>query len=179
MNRNEQVREAVLKLLSAMREVDFRGRDPYYALQSPVVKLFTGGNKRLRFYAQKAVKRFPFDTGCLLNIKPQSNPVTLALTLQSVLSLEQAGMLTPEEGKQLRNDLIKRLKSMRSTAGTSACWGYPFDWEARYASISANYPTVVSTGIVCNALFQVWQATQEEELKELISDAGLFVTEHL
>jgi rhamnogalacturonyl hydrolase YesR len=179
MNRNEQVREAVLNLLSAMRKADFRGRDPYDALQSPVIVRFTGKNNRLRFYAQQVIKRFPFDTGKLLNIQPQTNPVTLALALQGVLNLERAGIVAQEESKNLQKDLTNRLKSMQSTDFPVACWGYPFDWEARYASIPANYPTVVSTGIVTNALFQAWKATQDEQLAELIIGACRFVTDYL
>lgn len=179
MNRNEQVREAVHKLLSAMHKADFSGRDPYDALQSPVIHKITGKNKRLRFFAQQVVKRFPFDLGCLLNIQPQTNPVTLALALQSILNLEQAGLIGSEVAKDQQRDLINRLKSLRSTDFPVVCWGYPFDWEARYASIPANYPTVVSTGIVSNALFQIWNATQDEHVSDLITGACHFVMEHL
>lgn len=179
MNRNEKIREAVLSLLSAMRETDFCGRDPYDALLSPVIKRITGKNKRLRFFAQQAIKRFPIDTGCLFNIPGQTNPVTLALALHSILDLEQSNVVDIAMAKPLKEELIARLISAQSPTFREACWGYPFDWEARYASIPANYPTVVSTGIVINALFKAWKTTRDERLKELIIGSCNFVTDHL
>ncbi len=76
-------------------------------------------------------------------------------------------------------DLITELKALVPSGYHGACWGYDFNWEARYASIPAYQPTVVATGIINNALFTAYKITGNKECAELIKSSAHFVLEDL
>ena len=73
------------------------------------------------------------------------------------------------------NELIR----LQSRQYSGACWGYDFDWEARYAKIGANVPTVVATGIITNALFVNYEITGNQDAFELCRKAINFLLKDL
>jgi len=75
--------------------------------------------------------------------------------------------------------LLNQLELLQSKGYAGACWGYNFDWEARYASIKAFQPTVVATGIITNALFECWKITKNERCNDLIISSSNFVLNNL
>ena len=62
---------------------------------------------------------------------------------------------------------------------SNSCWGYDFDWEARYAKIKANRPTVVATAIITNALFLAYKVVNIKKAKKLVISAAEFVLNDL
>ncbi len=56
-----------------------------------------------------------------------------------------------------------------------ACWGYDFDWEARYASLKSGSPTIVATGFITNALYKNFKYAGNKKAGELLVDAAGFV----
>src|SRR5690348_9019259 len=62
---------------------DLRGWDPYDALCSPLFALpVLRSNRALRYAAQQAVKRAPWNLRPVLRIPKQLNPVSIGLYLQ-------------------------------------------------------------------------------------------------
>ena len=57
--------------------------------------------------------------------------------------------------------------------------GYNFDWEARNMKIPSFQPTIVATGIICNALFIAYKITKIKKAKEMILSASNFVQNDL
>ena len=128
---------------------------------------------------QQLVKRLPFNLRPLLLVPKGYNPVTLGLSIQSYSYLYQA---EPENRKEYLgkiNFLVDELEKLIPLGFSGACWGYDFDWEARHAKILAYQPTVVSTGIVTNALFIAYKFTGYQESAKLIESAANFVVEDL
>ena len=68
---------------------------------------------------------------------------------------------------------------MSATGFHGNCWGYDFPWEARYATIPAYKPTVVATGIITNGLYELSQATDDQQAAEMVADAARFVISDL
>ncbi len=158
----------------------FRGYDPYDALQSPLFKLpILRSNKLLRFGAQQLVKRSPFNLRPMLLVPKGYNPVTLGLCIQGYSYLFLAEPERKEEHLGKIMWLTSELKGMIPNGFSGACWGYDFDWEARHANILAYQPTVVATGIISNALFIAHEITGEPALTELIVGAASFVKNDL
>ena len=62
---------------------------------------------------------------------------------------------------------------------SNSCWGYDFDWEARYAKIKANRPIVVATAIITNALFLAYKVVNIKKAKKLVISAVEFVLNDL
>ena len=157
-----------------IRAERWRGYDPYDALCSPLFRLpVLRSNHLLRFGAQQFVKRVPFNVRPLLRVPKGLNPVTVALYAQGLAYRSAA------EGHAEAETCVAMLADLQSRGYCGACWGYPFDWEARHASIPAGTPTVVATGMVTNALAVVHQTFGIAAARELVVDAARFVLEDL
>jgi hypothetical protein len=157
----------------------YRGYDPYDALKSPVFKWpFLNSSRLIRFGTQQLVKRSPFNFRPLLSIPKGLNPVTLGLCIQAYSYLFT---LDPNNEKLLKeiNRLITLLERYVPKGFSGSCWGYDFDWQARYASIDAFQPTVVATGIITNGLFTSYKLTNNDKAKELALSASNFVLNDL
>jgi hypothetical protein len=158
----------------------YAGFDPYDGLQSPLAKMpVFRTNKLLRFYFQQIVKRFPLNLRCFLGIKKGKNPVTLGLCIQAYSYLSEVYPEKNEIYNAKIEKLIDELIEFQSKGFSGACWGYEFDWEARYAKIPAFQPNIVATGIITNALFESWKINQNERCKELILSSSNFVLKDL
>lgn len=189
MNKNknldftEKIIQALNKLEYYIEEENYKGHDPYDALSSPIFKLpLLRNNKLLRFTAQQAVKRSPINIRPLLAVPKGYNPATLGLMIEGYCYQ----LMLKEIPDQARNDklskiefLIEELKRLQSKGFSSACWGYDFDWEARYARIPAHQPSVVVTGIITNALFICYKITGNQKAKELLVNSASFVLNDL
>jgi hypothetical protein len=73
------------------------------------------------------------------------------------------------------NFLITELEKLIPKGFHGACWGYDFDWEARYAKIPAYQPTIVATGIISNALFIYHQKSGNKKAFDLCESACNFI----
>ncbi len=161
----------------------YRGYDPYDALTSPLFRLpLLNHNKLLRWGFQQVVKRLPINTRPLLGIAKGYNPVTLGLCLQAYTYLRE---ISPEKVSGTKFDFIlSELVRLQSKGYSGACWGYDFDWEARYARIPAFTPTVVATGFITNSLFEYYRFTdpaskEGQNAFELCESATRFVMNDL
>ncbi len=156
------------------------GFDPYDGLKSPFFNLpFLRSNKLVRFGTQQVVKRLPFSIRPILLIKKGYNPVTLGLAIQGYAYLYASDKTKNKEYLEKINYLVNELKKLIPKGYSGACWGYDFDWEARYTNIPAYQPTVVATGIITNALFLAHQLTGCQESLKLILSASNFVKNDL
>jgi hypothetical protein len=188
----EFIEESLRKLINYIESQNYRGYDPYDALKSPLFKLpFLRSNKLIRFGSQQLVKRFPVNLRPVLGVPKGYNPVTLGLCIQGYSYLaqgtghraegEESFSPSPSYEKCIKRIefLIVELKKLIPAGYHGACWGYDFDWEARYASIPAYQPTVVATGIITNALYIAFKTTGNKECAELIKSSALFVLNDL
>lgn len=168
--------DSILKLENYIIKEDYRGYDPYDSLMSPVFRIpVLKSNKLLRFGFQQVYRRIPFNTRSIFGIKKGLNPVTLGLCIQAYSYLSVA---IPEKMDFYEKEIEKltdRLIMLKSNGFSGICWGYDFDWEARYTSIPAFYPTVVATGIIANSLFINYRLLKNEKSLKLCKDAVNFV----
>jgi hypothetical protein len=150
------IAEALQRLTDYIEKENYKGYDPYDALKSPLFGFpFFRKNKIIRFGVQQLIKRFPVNLRSLLSISKGTNPVTLGLCLQAYSNLI---LIYPEKKNDFEkkiNYLIDELTFLVPGNYHGACWGYDFDWEARYSKIPAYQLTIVATGIITNALFKV------------------------
>jgi rhamnogalacturonyl hydrolase YesR len=114
----------------------------------------------------------------LLHVSEGLNPVTLGLAIQSNTYLRQ---ISPNAGEidQETDQLVTQLVGVRSKGYSGICWGYDFDWEARYTRIQAYVPTSVATGIITNGMFENYLFTKNEYLLNLCRDACKFIRNDL
>jgi hypothetical protein len=177
---NNEILESLLKLQNYILSEDFKGYDPYDSLMSPIFKLpILRDNKVIRFGFQQLFRRFPFNFRPLLGIKKGLNPVTLGLCIQAFTYLAKIFKENEAFYLNIINKCLEKLISLQSKGYSGSCWGYNFDWEARYARINAYVPTVVATGIITNGLFEFYKHYNDDKAKELILSSTKFVLNDL
>jgi hypothetical protein len=174
------IEKSLGSLQKYMEQEKFRGFDPYDGLKSPLFKLpLLKTNKKIRFAFQQVIKRSSINLRSLFGIKKGKNPVTLGLSIQAYAYLTE---IYPEKKahylKQI-DELLVDLENLASKGFSGICWGYDFDWEARYATIKADEPTVVATGIITNALFECWQITGNKKCADFVVSSSNFVLHDL
>lgn len=158
---------------------NFRGYDPYDFLTSPIFNLGFLQNKPARFYSQQIFRRIPFNLRPLFGIKKGLNPVTIGLSVESFAYLSEVFPNEKNKYVDLVNYCFDTLINLQSKGYSGACWGYDFDWEARYTKIDAYVPTVVATGMITNSLFEAYKLLKQEKLFELCKSATKFVLNDL
>ena len=170
------IKEALDCLQFYMEQQEFRGYDPYDWLQSP---FFNHLPHKARFVLQQIGRRSPINIRNILRIPKGYNPVTLGLSIQAYAYRARfdEGMSDKYFGtiKHLLEDLIR----FKSNGFNGVCWGYDFDWAARYTSIPAFTPNIVATGIISHALYEANLILNDSKVKELIKKAGSFVINDL
>ena len=194
--------DSLSRLISYIRDKNYRGYDPYDALRSPLFRLpVLRSNKKVRFYSQQVIKRCPVNLRPAFGIREGYDPVTLGLCIQGYSYIYHICKLIPQDIREKRGSqfirteeplpytseeylsriefLIDELKRLIPTGYHGACWGYDFDWEARYATIPALQPTVVATGIIANALYICHKLTGNGDCAELVRSAAGFVLHDL
>jgi hypothetical protein len=157
-----------------------RGWDPYDALCSPLFALpVLRSNRLLRFGSQQALKRSRWNLRPLLRIPKQVNPVSIGLYLQGQALRAAGDDASFVERRKKAEDAVQRLATTVTPGYSGSCWGYPFDWEARYGSIPAGTPTVVATGMIANSLWIAYARLGVERAGELLLSAAEFVMRDL
>ncbi len=175
-----KLKKVIERLIEYIRKEEYKGYDPYDLLNSPLFKLpVLRSNKKIRFYSQQIFRRVPINLRPFLGIKKEINPVTLGLAIQSYTYLIKAEYPGAEELYKDINFLIDKLIELRSKGYSGYCWGYNFDWEARYARIPKFCPTIVATGIITNGLYEYWKFTNDKRVKEILISSSSFVLNDL
>ena len=158
----------------------YAGYDPYDALNSPLFGFpILKSNKTIRFVWQQIFRRIPFNIRPLVGIKKEINPVTLGLSIQAYSYLAK---VFPEKEKEYSTEIefcLNKLEELKSHSYSGYCWGYNFDWEARYTKINKYVPTVVATGIITNGLYENYRLLGNEKSKEMLLSASKFVLNDL
>ncbi len=157
-----------------------RGWDPYDALCSPLFRLpVLRSNRPLRFGAQQALKRSPWNLRPVLRIAKQINPVSIGLYVQGQAQRAASHPASTGARRERAKVAVQRLAALVAPGYSGSCWGYPFDWETRYGSVPAGMPTVVATGMVANGLWKAHTLLGLEEAGELVLSAADFVLHDL
>jgi hypothetical protein len=171
---------ALERLINYCEKHDYLGFDPYDGLKSPFLKLpIIKDLKVVRFASQQIIKRSPINLRPLLLIPKGLNPVTLGLCIQGYANLINADPTRNKEYYSKIEDLVQKLTTLIPEGFSGACWGYDFDWEARYAKIPSYQPTVVATGIISNALFIAANITNLKSCSDLVISSANFVLNDL
>lgn len=175
----EVLNKSILHLQEYIKEENYMGFDPYDALNSPIFKKpFLNNNKIIRLGIQQAVKRLPINLRKLMGIRKSINPVTIGLVIQAYSYIAYSNPLEKEILNEI-NYLLDILEKKSSKGYSGICWGYDFDWEAKYAKIPAYTPTIVATGIITNGLFESYKLLKIERMYEMCKSACSFINKDL
>ncbi len=157
-------------LLADAERADFRGYDPFDALNSVVFKW--SGLGRMPFCRLAWLqfhKRSPINFRRLVGVPQERNPKGVALYLLGELE-------GPVDGSRLKRlshlgDWLLSASVDRQTWGGFG-WGYNFDWQARAFFVPKGTPNAITTTFVTRALLALGRATGEGKFVDAALEAG-------
>lgn len=141
----------VLNLLDAWIEKErYQGWDPHDALNSPILKTLSFGNRFMGIIWVQLLKRLPVNLRSLLKVPKGYSPKGMGLFLSSYLrKFQMAG----DKTHLVKVDFfLQWLRENISPGYSGACWGYNFDWPKWRFFIKTGIPTIVNTAFI-GALF--------------------------
>ena len=148
-----QVLAASQNLDAWIEQQNFQGWDPFDALNSPLLKRLTLGNRQLGQGWVQLFKRSPLNLRPLLGVPKGYNPKGMGLFLASYLRKYLLNGFSVD--RQRVEYLLDWLGSHVSPGYHGACWGYNFDWPNRVFFAPTGTPTVVNTAFIGLALLDM------------------------
>ncbi len=172
---NREIEAVVDRVSKYAVSRDYRGFDPYDALNSPVVRALSFGSKYGRIAWTQLLRRFPINLRHLLLTPRGHNPKGLGLFLWGFAKLTQSGRSYDAEIARL----LRLIADVRSPNCTGNGWGYNFDWQSRVFFVPKQTPTIVNTAFVGHALIDTWLATGEQSALDLAVPSADFILNDL
>lgn len=177
---NENVRIAIVKLLTYCKTNQWAGYDPYDALNSRLFGAVPLLDCRIpRLVLTQALKRSPVNIRPLLAVPKTQNTKGLALFLSALIKLRIMGLQDQHELQELIAFMIGRLSALRSAGLPYWCWGYCFPWQTRTIVVPSGAPNLVCTSFVANALLDAFDHCRDSRCLQLAVSAVEYILNEL
>lgn len=179
------------KLKPYVEKERFAGYDPYDALNSPVLRGMSFGNKYLRIAFTQGLKRLPVNLRPLFFVPKDYNPKGLGLFLwgyaklykrekkdEHLVQIEKLLGLLDGCKTEIHPHLYPPPSRGRGedTLGSGGYgWGYNFDWQSRAFFVPKYTPTVVNSSFIGHALLDTWHYTGLSKAMEMATPIGDFI----
>lgn len=155
---------------------DWKGTDPYDALNLTRLRpLLRGSPLALRLLTQ-AVKRSPIDLRGFLGVSRGLDAATLGHLLSAYA---RNGFLDEVHAHAHLRTCIARLQELRSPGFPDACWGYHFDVQTRVFFYPRTTPNTIATAFAALGLLDAHEHAGTEGALELAAAAGRFFLQHV
>ena len=165
------------KLKNYIEKEDFKGYDPYDALNSPILKVLPFKQKYPRIAFIQTLKKLPFNIRPLRGIRKGHNPKGLGLFLWGYAKLYKIEKNT--EYLEMIDYLLGLLEKLISKGYSGNCWGYNFDWQSRAFFVPRHTPTIVNSSFIGHALIDTYNYTGKERALEMAISIKDFILNDL
>jgi hypothetical protein len=170
--------QAYEQLFSWCRQHDFRGHDPFDALNSRLFQATPFASSRnARLLWTQLLKRSPADLRAIALVPRERNAKGIALFALAQLATYRR-LKTEAAAQQVRN-LLSILLSLRLESFSGAAWGYNFDWQSRNFFAPRGTPTVVPTAFAARALIEASRDFPNEEYLDVARSVCDFILRDL
>jgi hypothetical protein len=153
------------ELESYLEKEQFKGYDPFDALNSPLLKTLSFNNKQLRILYIQMLRRLPFNSRPILGIKKDYNPKGVGLFLWGYSKLYE--IHKKAEYLEKIEFFLDLLEELRSEGYSGNCWGYNFDWQSRAFYLPRYTPTLVNSSFIGHALIDTYEYTKNRKTIEM------------
>lgn len=171
----------IVPYLQALRtyveKASYAGYDPYDALNSPILRWASCGNKWVRVAFTQAVRRCPVNVRPLLGIRKGHNPKGLGLFLWGYCRLYD--LERRQDLLAIIEFLLQRLEQVRSLGYSGHCWGYNFDWQSGTYFRPKGVPTIVNTAFIGHALLDCHRFTGSQAALDMAVSTKDFILNDL
>ena len=165
------------KLRIYIEKENFKGYDPYDALNSPLLKTLTFNSKYARIACIQLLKKLPINLRPLLGIRKEHNPKGLGLFLWGYAKLYR--IEKKKEYLERIQYLLGLLDRLKSRGYSGNCWGYNFDWQSRAFYIPKFTPTIVNSSFIGHALIGTYKYTELQKALEMAISIKDFILNDL
>jgi rhamnogalacturonyl hydrolase YesR len=164
MKNAEIIESGFNKLKDYCEKQNFKGYDPYDGLNSKLFNSlpFVSKNRVARLAWIQFFKRSPLNLRRLVGVSKSYNAKALGLFLSGYCALYKKN--PKAEYLEIMNMLVKQIYDLRTPGWEEACWGYNFDWQARFFFQPRFTPNVVVSTFVANGLLDAYEILNEERL---------------
>lgn len=169
-----RARGAAIELGRWGAERDWRGRDPYDALNGSRARLL-GRTPLARRLVIQLAKRSPADLSGPLGVPRGENANTIAHVLSAYARCGDAGLDAELDGAARTEWAIDRLEALCSRGYEEPCWGYHFDVETRFFFYSRETPNTIATSFAGQALIAAAERRGSARARELAEGVGEFL----
>ena len=152
---------------------EWRGWDPFDALNSPILKALTLGKRYPGIAMLQLLKRSPLNLRPLLRVPQLHNAKAMGLFLTAHAIRYQRDR--NERDLERITFFADWLDQNANREYGGAGWGYPFDWPNRTFNCPAGTPTVVNTAFIGFGLLKAFEVTQRSDLLGQAESAAKFI----
>ncbi len=154
---------------------DWRGYDPYDALNSPLAPFLTLGRPLGRRLLTQAVKLSPLNLRPLLLVQPEWNAKALALVASGYLRL--ATHPGEDSARAHASRWLNWLVDHPAPGSSPAAWGYHFDVQTRFFGYAPGTPNTIATSFVAQAFVEGYELLGDKRWAAAARAAGDFLLE--
>lgn len=167
------IEHALAGIRSWGEERNWRGYDPYDALNSPAAALLTLGSRSGRRALTQAVKLSPLNLRPLLAIRPDWNAKAIGLVSSAYVKLAAAGDAT---ARREADRWLGWLALNHSGDAAGNAWGYHFDVQTRFFFYRRGTPNTIATSFVAQAFLDAVELLDAGRWSEPALAASRFLT---
>jgi len=154
----KKLSNSILLLEQWIEKENFQGWDPFDALNSPVLKSITGGNRKIGQILVQLFKKSPINFRRIFAVPKGYNPKGMGLFLSSYARISQ---VEPTDQNFQKIERFASWLEVNKTIGKSGVgWGYNFDWPNRGFFARQGTPTSVNTAFVGLAFLDLYDLLQ-------------------
>jgi hypothetical protein len=155
---------------------EWRGADPYDALNSPLTPILTLGRPLGRRLLTQAVKLSPIDLRPVLLIRPEWNAKAIGLVASGYAHLAAAG---DESAAAEAERWLAWLETNHSGDDAGLAWGYPFEVQTRFFRYARGTPNTIATSFVAHAFLDGAELLGDERWRRPAESASTFLVERM
>jgi hypothetical protein len=174
---NAPLPDALARIRAWGEARDWRGYDPYDALNSPLSVPLSLGTVLGRRLLTQAVKLSPFNLRPALGIRREWNAKALALVASGYARLAAA------EGDDSAGRAAKRwldwLEQRHGGGGAGMAWGYSFEVQTRVFRYARETPNTIATSFAAHAFMDAWELLGDARREAPVRAAVRFLVERM
>jgi hypothetical protein len=165
--------EAVSRLRAWGEARDWKGYDPYDALNSPAAPALSLGTALGRRLVTQAVKLSPANLRPLLGIRPDWNAKAVGLVASGYARLWAA--TGDETCRRAAGRWLEWLEQHHSGDASGLAWGYHFDVQTRFFFYPRGTPNTIATSFVAQAFMDGCDLLGDERWRAAAESAALYL----
>jgi hypothetical protein len=171
----EDVAGAVERIRAWGEARDWRGYDPYDALNTPAAPVLTLGTRLGRRVLTQAVKLSPVNVRPALGIRSEWNAKALGLVASGYARVWAADRDLRARSHAER--WLSWLVDHHSGEEGHLAWGYPFPVQTRFFAYERGTPNTIATSFVAHALLDGVELLDDERWAEPVLGAARFLVD--